>query len=306
MQNFSQLKNTIIEECNGLIGTLCQSVHFFDDTFCVHTSAEGMCKQACYSKNLLDQMHDCFSIVHEPCIPDEAKEILVKCALRKSILSIPDMDKGYSDIITSFAEAGILTIDQNQCYDFSSILARRYTSHHYFPDRAISDPSSLRELVVKVIEDMSAISLMSSTVSPKDFPKEATFQHLFMIGLRHTSCNTEICPELSRSPSTQAKVNGNIDFFVDGNLMWGIELVRCTDRIKEHMSRFSPNGKYAGLKLNDYIVLDFCQDGKDKTYKIQDHQATASFTLDAAGCTCYDNVVFRHCNDKPLTLHLKP
>jgi hypothetical protein len=308
MQNFSQLKNAIIEHCNGLIGALCKSVHFFADKLCVHMSTEEMCLQAYYSKNLLDEMHCCFGIVRESCIPAEANDILLKCLLGKGIHSILGLNHSFSGIIASFAKAGILSIDENKHFGFSSILAKRYFLHHYYKHRAISDPATLCELVVKVIESMSANAIMSSTTSPEDFPKEATFQHLFMTGLlRHTSCNTAVCPELSRSFATNTNVKGHIEFIMGGNLMWGIELVRGSNKIKEHMSQFGQKGKYAGLNLKDYIVLDFCQGGEGVKNIIQgSHQASASFTVDTAGCACYKNVVFRYENDKPLILQLQP
>jgi hypothetical protein len=81
MQNFSLLKNTIIEHCNGLVGALFKSVNFFATRLFAHTSTEVMSLQAYYSKNLLDQMYDCFGIVHESCIPANANDILLKCEL---------------------------------------------------------------------------------------------------------------------------------------------------------------------------------------------------------------------------------
>jgi hypothetical protein len=308
MQNFSLLKTTIIEHCNGLVGALCKSVFFFVESFCVHMSTEEMYLQAYYSKNLLDQMHGCFGIVHESCIPAKANDIILKCLLGKSIHSILDMDHSFSGIITSFAKSGILAIDENKLYGFSSILAKRYFLHCYSQHRAISDPSTLCELVVKVIKSMSAYSLLSSTSSPNDFPKEATFQHLFMMGLlSHTSCKTAICPELSKLSAANNNKKGKIDFIVDGNLMWGIALMTCGNKIGEDWSQFCPKGKYAGLHLNDFIVLDFCIGGNGVTNKTQDsNTATASFTVDGAGYTCYENVVFRYRNDKPLILQLRP
>jgi hypothetical protein len=308
MQHFSQLKNTIIEHCNGLVGALRESAKFFVDSFCVHSSTEVMYLQAYYSKNLLDQMHGCFGIVCESCIPANANDILLKCVLGKSIHSILDVDHSISGIITSLAKAGILTIDEHKRYEFSSILAKRYFLHCYSQHRAISDPSTLCELVVNAIKSMSAKSLMSSTSSQNDFPKEATFQHLFMMGLlNHTSCNTAICPELSRLFATNNNKMGETDFIMNGDLMWGIAMVTRGYKIGEHLSQFGPKGKYAGLHLNDFIVLDFCKGGNGVTNVIQDsHTATVSFTVDAAGYTCYNNVVFRYGNDKPLTLHLQP
>ena len=71
--------------------------------------------------------------------------------------------------------------------------------------------------------------------------------------------------------------------------MWGIELVRCGDRIGEHINRFDPQGKYAELCSKDYTLLDVCRGVTNVTQHL--HRATVSFTTDEAGRTCFENVV---------------
>ncbi|KAE9026242.1 hypothetical protein PR001_g12108 [Phytophthora rubi] len=159
---------------------------------------------------------------------------------------------------------------------------------------------------MNAIQNMSARSLASSTSSPDDFPKETTFQYLFTLGLLHnTTVNTAICSELSRSFATSTTVEGEIDFFVDGDHMWGIELVRSGAKIGEHMSRFGPGGNYAGLQSRDYVVLDF---RKGVTNVSRDpRRATASFPIDdATGQTRFGEVVVKYGIDAAVTLHLQP
>jgi hypothetical protein len=50
---------------------------------------------------------------------------------------------------------------------------------------------------------------------------------------------------------------GSLDFFINGDLQWGIELVRGGSKIQEHRDRFLPTGKYASLGLRQWIVVDF-------------------------------------------------
>ena len=80
-----------------------------------------------------------------------------------------------------------------------------------------------------------------------DFPKEAVFQHLFMEGLAlHTPPECSICTELSKIFPSETNVNsqqaiaGEIDFYLNGSLRWGIELLVNGDGIGEYLSRFSP------------------------------------------------------------------
>lgn len=76
----------------------------------------------------------------------------------------------------------------------------------------------------------------------------------------HPSCF--ICPELSRvfpenDSCTSGRIDGEIDFYIDGTLRWGIELVANGAKISEHASHFSEKGKYYPLRVKDYAIVDF-------------------------------------------------
>ena len=87
-----------------------------------------------------------------------------------------------------------------------------------------------------------------------------------------TTGGTYICPELSRyfpntngsdnshfssNSNTNTLINGEIDFYLNGKLRWGIELLVQGKGITEHLSRFDEEGKYNDLKVLDYRVVDF-------------------------------------------------
>jgi hypothetical protein len=90
-------------------------------------------------------------------------------------------------------------------------------------------------------------TILKNSKRPGDFPKEAVFQHLFMEGLTSfTAPNCSICPELSKIfPATtysnpQQVIAGEIDFFFNSSLGWGIEFLVNRDGIGEHITRFTP------------------------------------------------------------------
>ena len=117
---------------------------------------------------------------------------------------------------------------------------------------------------------MSAELLRRSVAQSTDFPNEATFQHLFMQGLtKNTKRTTQVLPELSKvlpvlegtsSVAAYTKIPGRIDFFLNGDLRWGIELLIKGDRRKAHRDRFSPGGTYASLSCKAFIVVDLRPD----------------------------------------------
>jgi len=99
-------------------------------------------------------------------------------------------------------------------------------------------------------------------------------------------------------------VSGEIDFCVDGDHMWGIELVRCGDKIGEHISRFSPTGKYSGLHATDYIVVDFRRGTTNIC--LDSYRATVSFEIDSNGETCFEQAKVKYGNREPENLTLQP
>ena len=168
------------------------------------------------------------------------------------------------DSYLSLKKAGILVQFPDATFGFSSQLAKRYYFKWIFPNRSDSVHSSLPDLIRSVISSMSANTLKNSTKAG-DFPKEAVFQHLFMEGLASfTPPSCSICPELSKifpgltNPTLQKKIAGEIDFYLNSTLRWGIELLVKGGGIGEHISRFTrPNGKYVPLDVRDYAVVDF-------------------------------------------------
>jgi hypothetical protein len=102
-----------------------------------------------------------------------------------------------------------------------------------------------------------------------------------------------ICPELSKVfPNDQiggGKIEGEIDFYVNGELRWGIELLVLGDKISEHMSRFGPKGKYFPLRVNEHAVVDFRRslDGKPTNVSVLQHRISVVFPFgDFNQCIC--------------------
>jgi hypothetical protein len=65
----------------------------------------------------------------------------------------------------------------------------------------------------------------------------------------------EIIPEISLTSPTTGAV-GSLDFYVNGQLGWGIELFIEGDRMKQHKARFT-SGPYTDECIKDYRIGDF-------------------------------------------------
>ncbi|KAI3631251.1 hypothetical protein MIR68_010741 [Amoeboaphelidium protococcarum] len=276
------LKYVLVKQCGGLVGALRLSIDaLYMEFFSSRNDdiEEALCLQYCLSDQFVQNMARCFGSAHSYPYGNEFKRYLKECFVGQRIrydgFSNPQDDNVYSQL----KKAGILVELPDSSVGFSSPLAKRYYFKWMFPNRAQTAPSSLRELIQKVVSSMSSTVLKNSTL-PGDFPKEAVFQHLFMEGLvLHTPPNCSICPELSKifPPNTDIDskqvIAGETDFYLNGSLRWGIELLVNGDGVGEQLSRFSsPDGKYAMLAVNDYAIVDFRRNATGQPTGISKHR----------------------------------
>ena len=273
------LKQVITRECGGLIGALRQSVDSLKHRFAKDIQpSETALLQHFLSNDLLPNMGRCFGVTHSAPIGNDFKTFLKKIMLdeKQTLKSLANQQDNHS--YSSLKKAGILVEFPDTTYGFSSQLAKRYYFKWIFPNRSPTAPSTLVGLIGNVVSSMSATILKNST-RPGDFPKEAVFQHLFMEGLATLTPPTcSICPELSKifpvttNPNTQHTIPGEIDFYLNSSLRWGIELLVNGDGIGEHISRFTPpKGKYVALAVSDYTVVDFRRNSIGRPTNISRH-----------------------------------
>ena len=69
---------------------------------------------------------------------------------------------------------------------------------------------------------------------------------------------------------------------MNGELKFGIELLKQGDRIGEHIARFGDDGKYAPLQVKDYAVVDFRPmiNGEPTKVQRQEHRITVFLSED--------------------------
>lgn len=254
------LKKIIANECNGLIGALKISIDYLSATFkYAATISEQAAIDAFLSVDLLDKMARCYGEV-APILSGGNIENVIIHLLADEVVNEIDYPGGIKELI----KYGVLRkFRGSNAIGFSSPLAKRYFARVFYPNRGTTEPETLTKLVCLAIQSMSSLVLKQSVRDSTDFPKEATFQHLFMNGLAmNLMPNTQVCPELSKvfpecDGSSADKISGEVDFFIDGTLRWGIELLIQGRHPLAHVERFAENGKYAGLGCRDYMVVDF-------------------------------------------------
>mmetsp|Transcript_11136 Transcript_11136/g.24820 ORF Transcript_11136/g.24820 Transcript_11136/m.24820 type:complete len:167 (-) Transcript_11136:1099-1599(-) len=119
-------------------------------------------------------------------------------------------------------------------------------------------PDSLDQLVRLSVASLSALRLRNSV--DDGFPKEAAFQHFFNEAMSmHLTVENFLIAELNTwaVDSSGKEISGELDFYIDGQLQWCLELLRNGDKIGEHLVRFHPHsGKYREVKARQYLVVD--------------------------------------------------
>jgi hypothetical protein len=110
----------------------------------------------------------------------------------------------------------------------------------------------------------------------------------------HTHPSCYICPELSSifpdsTRQLDKHIEGEIDFYLNGDLRWGIKLLVNGDKIGEHINRFAVDGKYAALAAKDYVVVDLrCNKTGSITNVIRKQERVTVFFKvgDFSSCRC--------------------
>lgn len=290
-----KLMDIMIRECNGLVAALrisCNSLyrHFKNADSKTEEDTLLYFKSGAFAS----RFGRCFGKGHNsPSI--EFQSYLIRCLLRDP--TCPPFEQNVHNLDTNYMlrlkKAGILKQDEAGNVLFTSIMAERFYSQYLFPNRAPEfTAQTLPELISMVVESMPASVLRQSVVGNNAFPKEAVFQHLFMVGLAlKTPPTCNICPEMSRvfqesSNELSEHINGRINFYINGNRRWGIELLVNGDRIGGHMARFEEGGRYFALRVRDYIVVDLRRQF-NRNFSRYPKKMTIFFQDDFSSCNCY-------------------
>jgi hypothetical protein len=173
----------------------------------------------------------------------------------------------------------------DETLNFSSPIASWYFYNVLFPFRAPNDqkPKSIDSLVIETVKSLSSLLLKQSCQNQNQFPKEAVFQHLFHEGLaRNLPIQYSIIPEYAKNRT------GVLDFFINGKLNWGIELLCLGSQStnSEHIRRFQTGEKYEIINCTEYLVVNLTKQGE---FIQQDNPnlCTFVFSNDFKECSYY-------------------
>ena len=258
-RSYAQLVDKIVADSAGHVGvalTLCYNLYELDK---LGIASQSDLLRFYESNEVVCGLSNCFSNFNMPSNRIPVRPVLLNLAHSPSECKpSPEPGTEEADVVMQLEQAGIL--DHNQDggnYTFASVQARNCVFRWIFGDRPVKNPASLRSLLETVLSKLSTTSLRMSTTEGV-FPLEAVFQHQFYsICVLSLPGKCKVYSEYAIRAADDERIQGRIDFFINDNLRWGVELLVNGDRLQEHLERFSPSGRYRGLNSSDYIVVDF-------------------------------------------------
>ena len=289
-ETWTDFKETLMRISSGHIGVLMQGLRMLEDARVTPP------RRLLHERDALDWLRGgkffaflgrCFP---DPgVIPQDQRDHILNSIVHAASLA-PSGDAmevdGVEEVsqLASLRRAGVLAPGGG----FTCKAAEWYYYNRIFPERSSSAPPNIEALVMDAVSSMSATRLRGACDNGR-FPKEAVFQQLFNEAMsRHLPRRNIIIPELNTKAEVGGETkSGELDFYINSELKWALELLREGDSVGEHLSRFHPkSGKYRSVGAKAYLVVD-CRGPKLRGgVQSDEDRCTLYFSTDFTSCVC--------------------
>lgn len=157
----------------------------------------------------------------------------------RDLQDLPQGSEKVSNVVKELAKYGHFILTADQRVELATPLlhfhwwAKLATPEYAFPDA----PSSIDDFVERVIRQINPATLSESlSCSTQEGPRfESAWQ--FEVYRAAKACFPHAV-NMSPSVGHGYGTDGSVDFLVNGDRGWGIEILREGDRLAEHMRRF--------------------------------------------------------------------
>lgn len=169
------------------------------------------------------------------------------------------------------------------------------------PYTVIECPSSLLQLVERAIQLIDVVQLReteSYSVATGQ-PLERQWQFLLYAPLVHLLKSTSI---ISIDVGHSFGDNGFLDFYINSELRWGLEILREGRLLPEHYDRLNgANGRYRHIPLRDWLVVDF-RSRRPLPTTLQRYPKTLFVLYDSSACFSTMTLVMHGRQEKTVSL----
>lgn len=148
------------------------------------------------------------------------------------------------------------------CNVYRDVCLDRY----YKDDHRKSSADSLTDLVLIVLKELSLEDMRSTYSKGSDgYPLEVYYQnHFKKYFIKHTKEDIHVHSEVQYVNG--ARANGKVDFYINSECKWMLELLingsRDKEYLHEHLTR--ENKKYKNIERNEYMVVDITFNNQSK------------------------------------------
>ncbi|CAG8566911.1 9009_t:CDS:2 [Ambispora leptoticha] len=282
--------------CRLILSTFRNRFRNFDEDTTVMNMLQYLA-----SSELLNSITDCsraFYWIHD-WKPNEEEAEFIRNILLFSQIKVPFSVNYNSDPISkSFIKAGVFAMVDEKI-QFTAPIMRIILSHRLFtsPIRSRSPVTSFDDFLLRTIERMSPSKLFKSLGKSAE-PNSRLFERSWQMVWYRTATNVvPVEASISADVGPVFGSAGFLDFYVNKNFCWGIELTREGDRLKEHAQRFE-GGDYADIPLKDWAIIDF----RHRTKQVSELKRNFWYVLYEDNYE-YVTIKRRDQGDKVLALH---
>lgn len=210
-----------------------------------------------------------------------------------------DLSSQNEDISLALVRKGVLLELDGKIVFSSPAMKRTFLESMVGPiNRAQQNPSSLQELVYLVMASIDYEHLKSSLGKSKS--SEILLERAWQMEFYKTALRCTANMFVSADVGGMFDTNGAIDFTIhsnNSNVFWGIELLRESDRLSDHVERFKVDGRYKNLcKLfSSSCLIDFRRRETKEANPRENSEALAicdnlfilSYDTDFSNLICY-------------------
>lgn len=171
-----------------------------------------------------------------------------------------NIDYNSNPICKSFIKSGVFAIVDEKI-QFTAPIMRIILCHRLFTcpvssRTPMSNSTSFENFLYQTIERMSPSKLSkslgrssNSRLYERGWQME-WYRSATTIVPIDASVSADVGPVFEESA-------GFLDFYVNKELCWGVELIREGDRLLDHAQRFEKDGDYENIPLKDWVIMDF-------------------------------------------------
>ena len=284
--------NAVVEQCGGHVFAIRHSLEKLNEYAMTHRDAASLCADL-ISHLLSRTVVANFTRIWAPGCLDvgDSRAELIKAVLDDTVLiSVPVQLQLINMFVICDRRSELSPRSWSDVKaDILMPLAFRRFFAHLFPHREDLGSASvptIDELIVSALKQFSMVNLVQAAESGMRVPKETALQHMFFFGLTQSlPPTTEVISEASAVLPRSGPRNsrGELDFYVNTDLHYGIELLRKGDNLAEHRRRFQPGGKYYTPNIESYRLVDFVHEGYKPSSWVD--RVVVKFHEDFSGCT---------------------